>query len=69
MEDSPPKIAPSNSDLFQSMTHCLGDQNIRSYEEAKNRVDSSIASKAKQFFRLEIYMLAERWGEIVAGDV
>jgi len=45
-----PNVAPSDYHLFRSMAHGLADQHFRSYEEVKNWIDSSIASKDDQFF-------------------
>jgi len=44
------------------------DQHFRSYEEVKNWIDSSIASKDDQFFRRRIRTLPERWEKVVASD-
>ena len=63
-----PDIAPSDYHLFRSMTHGLAEQHFTSYEEAKNWVDSWIASKDKKFFQRGIRMLPERWGKVVAND-
>jgi len=46
----------------------LAEQHFTSYEEAKNWVDSWIASKDQEFFQRGIRMLPERWGKIVAND-
>ncbi|GBP90175.1 Mariner Mos1 transposase [Eumeta japonica] len=51
-------IAPSDCHLFRSMAHALSEQRFTSYEHTKNWVDSWIASKDKEFFRLEIRTLA-----------
>lgn len=63
-----PDIAPSDFYLFRLMTHDLADQHFRSYEEAKNWIDSWIASKDKQFFRRGIQKLPQRWEKVVASD-
>ncbi|GBP03937.1 RNA helicase aquarius [Eumeta japonica] len=46
---------------WQAMAHALLEQRFISYEDTKNWVDSWIASKDKEFFRLGIRMLPERW--------
>ncbi|GFW15326.1 mariner Mos1 transposase [Trichonephila clavipes] len=46
-----PDVAPLDYHLFRSMAHSLADQHFRSYEEAKNWIDSWIASKDDQFFK------------------
>ncbi|GBP81367.1 Mariner Mos1 transposase [Eumeta japonica] len=51
---SSPDIAPSDCHLFQAMAHALLEQRFISYEDIKNWVDSWIASKDKEFFRLGI---------------
>ncbi|GBP52702.1 Mariner Mos1 transposase [Eumeta japonica] len=56
-----PDIAPSDYHLFRSMAHALSEQQFTSYEDTKNWVDSWIASKNKEFFRLGIRTLPERW--------
>ena len=45
-----PDIAPSNHHLLRSMARGLAEQHFTSYEEAKNWVDSWIASKDEEFF-------------------
>ena len=63
-----PDIAPSGYHLLRSMTHGLVRQHLRSYEKAKNWVDSWIDSKDEQFFRGGIRMLPERSEKVVASD-
>ena len=63
-----PDIAPSDYHLFQSMAHGLAEQHFTSYEEAKNWVDSWIASKDEEFFKRGIRMLPERWPKVVERD-
>ncbi|GBP46371.1 Mariner Mos1 transposase [Eumeta japonica] len=63
-----PDIAPSDYHLFRSMAHALSEQRFTSYEDTKNWVDSWIASKDKEFFRLRIRTLPERWKKVVASD-
>lgn len=63
-----PDIAPSDFHLFRSMSHGLAAQHFRSYDEAKNWIDSWIASKDEEFFRHGIRMLPERWAKVVASD-
>ncbi|UYV73498.1 hypothetical protein LAZ67_10003810 [Cordylochernes scorpioides] len=46
-----PDIAPSDYQMFRSMTHGLAEQHFTSYEEAKNWVNVWIASKDEEFFR------------------
>ena len=48
------------------MAHGLADQHFTSYEEAKNWVDSWIASKDQEFLRCGMRMLPERWSTVVA---
>ncbi|GBP11714.1 Mariner Mos1 transposase [Eumeta japonica] len=54
-------IAASDYHLFHSMAHALSEQRFTSYEDTKNWVDSWTASKAKEFFRLGIRMLPEKF--------
>ncbi|GBP93101.1 Mariner Mos1 transposase [Eumeta japonica] len=63
-----PDIAPSDYHLLWSMAHALSEQRFTSYGVIKNWVDSWIASKDKEFFRLGIRMLSERWKKVVASD-
>lgn len=63
-----PDIAPSDFHLFRSMAHGLADQRFHSYEEAKEWIDSWIASKDMSFFRRGIQILPERWEKVVASD-
>ncbi|GBP28328.1 Mariner Mos1 transposase [Eumeta japonica] len=63
-----PDIAPSDNHLFRSMAHALSEQRFASYEYTKNWVDSWIATKDKEFFRLGIRTLPERWKKVVASD-
>ena len=63
-----PDIAPSDYHLFRSMAHGLADQRSRSYEKAKNWIDSWIASKDDQFYKRGIHILPKRWEKIVASD-
>ena len=49
-----PDVAPSDYHLFRSMAHDMADQHFRFYDEVKNWIDSWIASKDDQFFRLRI---------------
>ncbi|GBP05172.1 Mariner Mos1 transposase [Eumeta japonica] len=43
------------------MAHALSEQQFTSYEDTKNLVGSWIASKDKEFFRLGIRPLREKW--------
>ncbi|GBP62412.1 Mariner Mos1 transposase [Eumeta japonica] len=63
-----PDIAPSDYHLLRSMAHALSEQRFTSYEDTKNWVNSWIASKDKEFFRLGIRTLPERWKKVVASD-
>ncbi|GBP67318.1 Mariner Mos1 transposase [Eumeta japonica] len=54
--------------LFRAMAHALSEQRFTSYEDTKRWVDSWIASKHKEFFRLEIQTLPARWKKVVASD-
>ncbi|GBP95514.1 Mariner Mos1 transposase [Eumeta japonica] len=63
-----PDIAPSDYHLFLSLAHALSEQRFTSYEDTKNWVDLWIASKGKEFFRLSIRTLPERWKKVVASD-
>ncbi|GBP40140.1 Mariner Mos1 transposase [Eumeta japonica] len=56
-----PDIAPSDYHLFRSMAHALSEQRFTSYEDTKNWVNSWIASRDKELFRLGIRTLSERW--------
>ena len=55
-----PDIAPSDYHLFRSMVHGLAEQHFTSNKEAKNWVNSQIASKDEGFFKRGIRMLPER---------
>ncbi|GBP64312.1 Mariner Mos1 transposase [Eumeta japonica] len=46
------------------MAHTLSEQRFISYEGTKNWVDSLIASKDKELFRLGIRTLPERWKKV-----
>ena len=59
-----PDIAPSDIHLFRSIVRDLADQRFHSYEEARNWIDSCIAS----FFRRGIHILPERWEKVVSSD-
>lgn len=63
-----PDIAPYDYHLIRSMTNGLADQHFRSFEEAKNYIESWIGSKDADFFRRGIRMLPERWEKVVAND-
>ncbi|GBP37124.1 Mariner Mos1 transposase [Eumeta japonica] len=63
-----PDIAPSDYHFFWSMAHALSEERFSSYEDTKKWVDLWIASKDKEFFRLEILTLPERWKKVVASD-
>ncbi|GBP49604.1 Mariner Mos1 transposase [Eumeta japonica] len=60
-------IAPSDYHLFRSMAHALSEQRFTSYEDNKNWVDAWIASKNKEFVRLGMRTLLERWKKVVAS--
>ncbi|GBP69201.1 Mariner Mos1 transposase [Eumeta japonica] len=47
-------ITPSGYHLFRSMARVLSEQRFTSYEDTKNWIDSWIALKDKEFFRLGI---------------
>ncbi|GBP78131.1 Mariner Mos1 transposase [Eumeta japonica] len=64
-----PDFAPTDYQLFRSMAHALSEQRFTSYEDTKNWVDSRIASKDKEFFRLGIRTLPERWKKVVTATV
>ncbi|GBP05155.1 Mariner Mos1 transposase [Eumeta japonica] len=61
-------IAPSDYHLFRSMAHALSEQLFTSYEDTKNSIDSWIASRDKEFFRLGIRTLPKKWKKVVASD-
>ncbi|GBP78407.1 Mariner Mos1 transposase [Eumeta japonica] len=61
-------IALSDYHLFRSMAHALSEQRFTSYEDIKNWVDSLMASKDKELFRLGIRTLLERWKKVVVSD-
>ena len=63
-----PDIAPSDYNLFPKMDHGLAEQHFTSYEEAKNWVDSWIASKDEEFCKRGIRVLPERWSNVVERD-
>jgi len=50
------------------MAHSLAEQHCYSYEDAKKRVDSWIASKDISFFRRGIQILPERWEKVTTSD-
>ncbi|GBP36086.1 Mariner Mos1 transposase [Eumeta japonica] len=68
MSEMGANIAPSDYHLFRSMAHALSEQRFTSIEDTKNWVDSWIASKDKEFFRLGIRTLSERRKKLVASD-
>ena len=61
-------IALLDYHLFRLMAHGLAEQHFTSYEEAKNWVDSWVASKGEYFFKRSIRMLPERWPKVVERD-
>ena len=50
------------------MAHGVAEQQFTSYKEAKNWVDSWIASKDEEFSKRGIRMLPERWSKVVERD-
>ncbi|GBP67797.1 Mariner Mos1 transposase [Eumeta japonica] len=54
--------------LFWSMPHALSEQRFTPYEYSKYWVNSCIGSKDKEFFRLGIQTLPERWKKVIASD-
>ena len=56
-----PEHAPLDYHLFRSIAHGLAEQHFTSYEEAKNWVDSWVASIDEEFLKCGIRMLPERW--------
>ncbi|GBP43337.1 Mariner Mos1 transposase [Eumeta japonica] len=48
--------------------HMLSEQQFTSYDDTKHWVDSWIASKDKEFFRVGIRTLPERWKKVVVSD-
>ena len=56
-----PEFAPSDYHFFRSMAHCVAEKHFTSYEEAKNWVDSWIASKDEEFLKRGIRMSPKRW--------
>ena len=63
-----PDIGSPDYLLFGSMAHGMAEQHFTSYEEAKNWVNSWIASKDEEFFKRGIRMLPERWSKVVERD-
>ncbi|GBP16138.1 Mariner Mos1 transposase [Eumeta japonica] len=63
-----PDVAPSDYHLLRLMAHALSEQRFTSYEDTKNWVDLWIASKDKEFFKLGIRTLPERWKLGIAND-
>ncbi|GBP50999.1 Mariner Mos1 transposase [Eumeta japonica] len=61
-------IASSDYRLFRSMAHVLSEQPFLSYEDTINWVDSCITSKDKEFFRLGIRTMPERWRKAIGRD-
>ena len=62
-----PDITLSNYQLYRSMAHGLTEQHFHSYEDAKKRVNSWLASKDMLIFQCGIQMLLERWEKVVAS--
>ncbi|GBP10042.1 Insulin-degrading enzyme [Eumeta japonica] len=62
-------IASSDYHLFLSMAYALSEQSFTSYEDTKNWVDSWITSKDKEFFRLGVQTLPERWKKLVNQNI
>ena len=55
--------------LFRSMQHNLSEQHFTSYEDIKNWLDEWIASKEEQYFFYDgIYLLPEKWQNVIAND-
>ena len=50
------------------MAHGLANQQLRSFEDIENWLDSWIASKDEYFYRNDIRALPERWAKFVAND-
>ncbi|GBP63155.1 Mariner Mos1 transposase [Eumeta japonica] len=63
-----PGIVSFDYHLFRTIAHALSEQRFTSCEDTKNWVDSWIASKDTEFFRLIIRTLAERRKKVVASD-
>ncbi|GBP63480.1 Mariner Mos1 transposase [Eumeta japonica] len=63
-----PDIAPSDYDLFWSMTHALSEQRFTLYEGTKNWIDSWIASKDKEFSDLASECCLKDEKKVVASD-
>ena len=63
-----PDIAPSDYHLFRTISYGLDKQHFTSYKEAKNWVDSWIASKDEEFCKRGIRMLPARWSKVVERD-
>ena len=61
-------IDRSNYHFFRLMAYGLAEQHFTSYEEAKNWVNSWIASKYEKFFKRGIRILPERWSKVVKRD-
>ena len=63
-----PDIVLLDYHFFRLMAHGLAEQHFTSYEEAKNWIDSWIASKDEEFFKRSIRMLTKRWSKVVERD-
>ena len=62
-----PDITLSNYQLYRLMAHGLTEQHFHSYEYAKKRLNSWLASKDMLIFQCGIQMLLERWEKVVAS--
>jgi len=60
--------SPSDYHLFRSIQHSFTDQHFKTYEEIKKWLDEWIASKDEHFFYCGIYLLPEKWEQVIASD-
>ncbi|GFV58199.1 mariner Mos1 transposase [Trichonephila clavipes] len=60
-----PDIVPSDYYLFRSLQNYLTEKKFKSFESVSKAVADYFNSKDKNFYKIRIYMLPERWQQVV----
>ncbi|GFV13588.1 mariner Mos1 transposase [Trichonephila clavipes] len=63
-----PGIAPSDYYLFRSLQNYLTEKKFKSFENVSKAVADYFNSKDENFYKIGIYILPERWQQVVRNN-
>ena len=64
----PPDLAPSDYHLFRSLHNAFARRSFNDVEAVKTALQQFFDSKPVEFYRGGIYLLPDRWREVIHHD-